>query len=1043
MLLRHCFITVAALLLAACASTRTQPDAAPWPEDMQAQFERFNRSDMTSVITPYLSLKDQLMQVGEGADCSSYADTARQAIALNPTSLIAHSMLLTCIEPGTPDFITHEARVRRVIEHMTQASGSIDDPVHVREVDEIEVLLLALGFTVSERELRRTPTEIRYLYYARDESGFVREFYFSNHDFLVSMARQHYPDLDDRTVTNGSLEEIGKMESPMGKLFEANRALAAGNTEKTADLLASFDEKSNVRTLLEEELQFREEPSGAGNNTDLLRELANAGYTRAVMLYLHLMLVLEGPDFLNEQAPAYFAQINAFTQVGEGEFRLGNRLLQYADEWRAIGWQLVEAAAANGHNGALFRLGERYQFGYDAETDPALALSYFQSASEQGYAAATGKLGYFYHQGLGVKRDVTQAADYYLRAIEEGVVWPAPLLAAIYESDELGAVNGEQARHWYRYGALRGNTLAQNDYGRVLMQGVGGAEQPDKAPQWFSRAAIAGDATGARNLGLCYQYGSGVDTSITEALRWFKQAYALGGRDAALDMGKIYTNNDAYRDYEKALFWLHRAEAAGFEDADIFLAQIYGDSGYDGYNVQRSLEYLERMAKRNIASAHGDLARNYYHNSAVRDLYLARAWASSGALLNDPESLFYLGVIAEEVDSDNRAAFDWYRRASELDHAIATYNVGVYFEGEYGIPLDAPMARRYYEKAFELGEWAAATNIGFMYERGLFGEVNDREASIWYQKAVDKNDPKGMVHLAFFKFNGHGGFEIDQEAGYQLATRARALGNNAADLLIGKYLYIQDQYSESIPYLESAVEQEYAEAHLYLGDIFHHQVEEPDMDRAIEHYLESLPYEHFESFYRLARIYWNGVHVAEDRERALRYFDKAATLYAAEGHTKSKYGHLGNIFFSGDGISKDYQLAEQFFLKALPDGRRFVYNNLAEIYRYGYTGKTDINTAIDYYKRAAELGSVIAMYNLGITYSDGEYVPVDKEAAFYWTNRSAEGGDSDAMAMLSDFYREGLGVEKNLNEAERWMQQAIEAGYEKDKDPRIYNHHEG
>ena len=86
-----------------------------------------------------------------------------------------------------------------------------------------------------------------------------------------------------------------------------------------------------------------------------------------------------------------------------------------------------------------------------------------------------------------------------------------------------------------------------------------------------------------------------------------------------------------------------------------------------------------------------------------------------------------------------------------------------------------------------------------------------------------------------------------------------------------------------------------------------------------------------------------------------------------QGNAKAQY-HLGNCYYSGQGMEQSYEKA--FY----------------------------------WYKKAAKQGYRRAEYNLGVCYARGEGVEKSEKKAFYWHKKAAEQGLAEAQLNLAKCY---------------------------------------
>ena len=165
-----------------------------------------------------------------------------------------------------------------------------------------------------------------------------------------------------------------------------------------------------------------------------------------------------------------------------------------------LGHKWLAHAAARGDGPAalaLARLLDAVPGNHLPAPNPVAAAAYFRVAAEQGDAEA--------------------AAEYALR-LERGVdsQGRGPSLTA----------DAEQAFAWYSRAAEQGCAWAENNRGRMLLegrgQGPGGRADPAAAAAAFRRAAAAGSAAACNNLGVCLEDGLGVPAHQAEADRHYQ-----------------------------------------------------------------------------------------------------------------------------------------------------------------------------------------------------------------------------------------------------------------------------------------------------------------------------------------------------------------------------------------------------------------------------------------------------------------------------------------------------------------------------------------
>jgi len=148
-----------------------------------------------------------------------------------------------------------------------------------------------------------------------------------------------------------------------------------------------------------------------------------------------------------------------------------------------------------------------------------------------------------------------------------------------------------------------------------------------------------------------------------------------------------------------------------------------------------------------------------------------------------------------------------------------------------------------------------------------------------------------------------------------------------------------------------------------------------------------------------------------DARDALARGDAAAAAreYArlAEAGEAVAQAHLGYMYYTGEGVNRDYGKAVEWFRKAAAQGNADAQYNLAVAYAFGEGVEQDYKQAADWYRKAAEQGHAVARYSLGLSYTYGEGVEQDYEQALRWFE-SAAGQDYAAAQEAAASLREAM-----------------------------------
>lgn len=103
----------------------------------------------------------------------------------------------------------------------------------------------------------------------------------------------------------------------------------------------------------------------------------------------------------------------------------------------------------------------------------------------------------------------------------------------------------------------------------------------------------------------------------------------------------------------------------------------------------------------------------------------------------------------------------------------------------------------------------------------------------------------------------------------------------------------------------------------------------------------------------LGAIYESGddVNVKADAVEAVKWYQKAAKTGNADAENL-----LGNMYFSGEGVEKNYEFALKWFQKSANQDNKYAQYNIGDMYEKGIGVKKDLVMASEFYQRAARQG---------------------------------------------------------------------------------------
>ena len=174
------------------------------------------------------------------------------------------------------------------------------------------------------------------------------------------------------------------------------------------------------------------------------------------------------------------------------------------------------------------------------------------------------------------------------------------------------------------------------------------------------------------------------------------------------------------------------------------------------------------------------------------------------------------------------------------------------------------------------------------------------------------------------------------------------------------------------------------------------------------------------------KYYWGIGGMSQDYEKAFDLY----LIVANTGDPEAQF-IAGAMYNVGRGVEKNIQKSFPLLRDAAKQGKSTVDSEMAiaQAYLLGAGISRDIDMAIDWYSRAAENGSSEAQNELGFIYSSGRYLEENLEKAVYYFKQAAYNGHPVAQYNLGVTYYTGMGQDYDLQKAYAWFEIANVNGH--------------
>ncbi len=410
-------------------------------------------------------------------------------------------------------------------------------------------------------------------------------------------------------------------------------------------------------------------------------------------------------------------------------------------------------------------------------------------------------------------------------------------------------------------------------------------------------------------------------------------------------------------------------------------------------NYQKAMEYFTKAANKGHAEAAFCLGYFYeYGRIGSPDLEKAEIWYKKAANQGHEAAIKTLKRLIPNIDNKTNSLENIVNLASKGD-ITALYNLGNRYEFGIGVAQNYQKAMEYFTKAANKGHAEAAFCLGYFYEYGRIGSPDLEKAEIWYKKAANQGHEaaiKTLKRLIPNTDNKTNSLEhIVNLASKGDITALYNLGNRY-EFGIG----VAQNYQKAMEYFTKAANKGHAEAAFCLGYFYEYgRIGSPDLEKAEIWYKKAANQGH-EAAIKTLKRFKNSFSINDDI--------KNYQALALNGNAIAQY-KLGYYYYSGQGGSRDYYKAVEWYSKAAEQGNVDAQTNLGYCYDMGHGVTRNYTKAVEWYTKAAKQGGANAQYNLAICYEYGKGVSKNLHKAIKLYKDSAIQGNKLASKALIKF----------------------------------------
>ena len=355
-------------------------------------------------------------------------------------------------------------------------------------------------------------------------------------------------------------------------------------------------------------------------------------------------------------------------------------------------------------------------------------------------------------------------------------------------------------------------------------------------------------------------------------------------------------------------------------------------------------------------------------------------------------------------NTDRKNAFDMFLKSSNDGYPNAHYQVAIMYRDGVGAQRDVEKMKLYLEKAVECGVINAIMLLADLYSQGKLLPKDEEQSFELYLKAAELGNATAMYKTATNYKNGIGtGHNNDlankwfQKYSHQPLLQFQIW---AADYINAN----PDSYDTcSISLYKKAAEMNNVVA---ISSMITHSVKNrEDTEKYIHSLRKIAESNNLDAMRRMGNFYYDGVGVKKDYSEAAKWYEKCSAI----GDSWSR-NRLGEMYRDGKGVPTDYDKAAHLFIASAKRNNVLAANNAILLYVTGQTGdRSTYESAMKIMESIAESNNIDAMRRMGNFYYSGVGVKKDYSEAAKWYEKCSAIGDSWSRNRLGEMYRDGKG----------------------------------
>jgi len=490
------------------------------------------------------------------------------------------------------------------------------------------------------------------------------------------------------------------------------------------------------------------------------------------------------------------------------------------------------------------------------------------------------------------------------------------------------------------------------------------------------------------------------------AVEKYKQLANNGNKEAFLQLGKLYFDHGNSEGItiteEEGISYLKKAADASIAEAFYMLGIINQNRGKPPEEV---FNYYIQGARLNDANAQEAVARAYWNGDGVeKDWKKSFEWSLRGAKNGNSMSITsiksaYARGLVGVVEANDEKLLYWIQKSIENGDNRDIYCLASRYELGVGVKKDLDKAIQLYS-TFKDDEMSYTMDVNLAIasiylEKNKSSNKRNLAKKYFDLSRVDKNiseNEKLISHYSELNLNALLECESAEKAKKNfeniLIEKLATLGDSFAQYQLAFSLE-ETNPSKALSLYREAAKKSDESAIKRLGELYEKGTLVPKNEETSKYwyrkYIEIAPVT--DIVVRGQSFYFN-----HDNDNALFWLEN----YRTTDNPEAQY-ILGDIYLQ-DKRSK-YRAIEPLKFAA-EKGHQYAQYTLATLYFNGDGVVKNLQVAFDLYLKAAEQGNSFAQLMISKFYYDGLIYSSDKEKSYFWILLSAANKNSDAKKLI-------------------------------------------